>query len=71
MPRLTQLKLRRLEAGIVQIELAHLAGISRCKLSEIENGYLAPSAAELERLASAIGVTVEALTPSPPDPAAV
>ena len=52
--RLTQIKLRRLERGLLQIELAQRAHINRGRLSEIENGHLQPRPDELERIAQVL-----------------
>ena len=62
MRRLTQIKLRRIERGLLQIELAQRARINRCRLSELECGHLQPGAEELQRLATALGVPITALT---------
>lgn len=59
--RLTPIKLRRLESGLRQIELAQRAQIARCRLSELECGYLTPQPEELQRIAKALGVPAEAL----------
>ena len=59
--RLTKMKLRRLERGFLQVELAHRANIARCRLSELENGHIEPRPDEIERLASALNVSVESL----------
>ncbi len=59
--RLTQIKLRRLEAGLLQIDLAQRAGIARCRLSELENGHIQPSPDDLARIAAALGVAIESL----------
>ena len=59
--RLTAIKLRRLERGLLQIELAQHAQIARCRLSEIENGHVSPRRDEIRRLATALGVPIETL----------
>src|SRR5262249_35462711 len=59
--KLTTLKLRRLEKGILQVELATRANVPRARLSEIENGHLAPKGDELGRIATALAVPVERL----------
>jgi transcriptional regulator with XRE-family HTH domain len=59
--RLTTIKLRRLEKGILQVDLAAIANVPRARLSEIENGHLAPKGEELARIAIALAVPVERL----------
>lgn len=59
--RLTGIKLRRLEAGLLQVELAQRVHIARCRLSEIENGHVHPRPDELERIAAALGVSTNDL----------
>jgi|ERR1700687_84092 len=59
--RFTKLKKARLERGLLQIELASVARIARCRLSEIENGHLQPTSDERRRLAAALGMSVGAL----------
>ena len=59
--RLTRIKLYRLQSGLRQIELAQRADIARCRLSELECGWIEPRAEELKRLARALGVSVENL----------
>lgn len=61
---LTPIKLHRLRAGRRQIEVALATGIARCRLSEIECGYLQPRPDELQRLAAALGVAAEMLLPT-------
>jgi transcriptional regulator with XRE-family HTH domain len=59
--KLTTIKLRRLERGMLQIDLATKAQLPRARLSEIENGHLAPRREELERIAGALAIPLEAL----------
>lgn len=59
--RLTACKLRRLERGLLQIDLARKAKISRGRLSEIENGHIVPRPDELHRLARALAVPTATL----------
>jgi transcriptional regulator with XRE-family HTH domain len=59
--RLTTIKLRRLEKGILQVQLAASANMPRARLSEIENGHLAPKGDELTRIALALAIPVEKL----------
>ena len=60
--RLTPIKLQRLQANRLQVEVAREAAISRCRLSEIENGHLKATPDELARIAVALGLDVESLT---------
>lgn len=60
----TPMKLRRLERGVLQIELAARTKITRSRLSEIECGHVEPRAEELERIAQALDVPVAALVPN-------
>lgn len=62
--RLTKIKLRRLERGLLQVELSQRAQIPRNRLSEIENAHVAPKADELERLAAALRVPIGTLSES-------
>ena len=59
--RLTSIKLRHIERGLLQIHLARRTRIARCRLSEIENGHVQARHGELKRLAAALRVSVEAL----------
>jgi transcriptional regulator with XRE-family HTH domain len=59
--RLTTIKLTRLQRGLLQVELAQRAQISRCRLSEVENGHITARPEELQRLAAALGVSVDVL----------
>lgn len=59
--RLTPLKRARLEQGVLQLELARRARISRSRLSELECGYSDPDPHELRRIAAALGVDVKRL----------
>lgn len=59
--RLTKLKRCRLERGVLQLELARRARISRSRLSELECGYSDARPDELARIASALGVALCAL----------
>jgi len=59
--RFTPLKRARLERGLLQIEVAQLAGIDHCRLSLYENGHRQPKTEELTRLARVLGVSVQML----------
>jgi predicted transcriptional regulator len=50
----SDLKAKRLSAGIPGQVLALKAGIDRARLSRIERGYVNPSTAEVERLDHAL-----------------
>lgn len=63
---LTPIKIHRLRSNLRQIQVAQVTGIPRCRLSEIECGYITPRTEELERIASALGVSVTDLVPAPP-----
>ena len=63
--RFTNLKRCRLERGILQVELAQRTAIERSRLSLIENGHVAPTPAELERIALVLGVPIDMLMPEP------
>lgn len=49
---------RRWHAGLTQVELAQLAGISDGQLSKIENGKSGAAPGTLRKLAEALGCTV-------------
>jgi transcriptional regulator with XRE-family HTH domain len=59
--RLTQLKLERLKAGLLQIELAGRTRIPVARLSQYENAHRVPTDVELARLAAVLGVPTTAL----------
>lgn len=59
---LTKIKLTRLKAGKLQIEVAQSARIARSRLSEIENGHVTPKPDESARLAAALGCPISALS---------
>ncbi len=54
--RLTRIKLRRLEAGLLQVELSQRAHIARARLSELECGHVPARPDELTRIAAALGI---------------
>lgn len=61
-PRLaSRLKEVRTAAGLTQVELAALAGVSRKTVNTVENGVFVPSTILALSLAKALGTTVEAL----------
>lgn len=61
-PRLRQ---ARIDAGLTQAELAERAGVADATLSRIERGRLVPSITLTTRIATALGVTVDALVSGP------
>ena len=62
--RLTQLKLRRLEAGKLQFDTAAAAKIGVTRYSQLENGWRSARPEEYERIALALQVPVDALKES-------
>ncbi|PZN98172.1 MAG: transcriptional regulator [Alphaproteobacteria bacterium] len=61
-PRLSsRLKEVRTAAGLTQVELATLAGVSRKTINTVENGVFVPSTILALSLARALGTTVEGL----------
>jgi len=66
MPRLTKLKLTRIEHERAQIDVAMQAGINPTRMNRLENGWLQPRADELQRIAGALGVPVGALAMKEP-----
>ncbi len=61
-PRLgSRLKELRTQAGLTQVELAALAGVSRKTINTVENGVFVPSTILALSLAKALGTTVEGL----------
>jgi len=59
--RLTSLKLRRFERGLLQLEVARRAEIAWGRLSEIENGRVDPQPDEVQRIATALGISAQHL----------
>jgi transcriptional regulator with XRE-family HTH domain len=59
--RLTNVKLRRFERGLLQMEVAKHAAIACCRLAEIENGDAEPRPDELQRLALVLEVSTQYL----------
>ncbi len=61
-PRLgSRLKEVRTAAGLTQVELATLAGVSRKTINTVENGVFVPSTTLALALARALETTVEGL----------
>lgn len=61
-PRLSsRLKEVRTAAGLTQVELATMAGVSRKTINTVENGVFVPSTLLALELAKALGTTVEGL----------
>ena len=64
---LTSLKYARLRLGKPQVVIAQRADMHPSRLSRAENGHRPLSADELQRVAIALGVTLEALQAAPPE----
>ena len=67
-------RIRRLrtDRGLSVRTLAAMAGFSPSFISQVEHGQVSPSIASLERIASALGITLGGFfTESVPTPAAV
>lgn len=62
----TQLRRRRLQSGLTQLELAERAGVSRQLIAAVETSQNTPGVDAALRLALALGTTVEALFSPPP-----
>jgi len=58
---LNNLKALRTEAGFTQASLAEAIGVSRKTINTVENGVFIPSTILALKLATALGVSVEAL----------
>ncbi len=54
----------RLQRGYNMAELAEKVGCSRSFISQVEKGQANPSVATLKKIADALGVSVEILSPS-------
>ena len=54
-------KVRREQLGLTQEDLAHLAGICRTYLSDVERGTRNVSLVNIERLATALSISMPAL----------
>ncbi len=67
--QITRIKLCRFASGLLQTELAKQTNIGCRRLSEIENGESRPAVDELDRLATALGVSADQLIESvvPPE----
>jgi ribosome-binding protein aMBF1 (putative translation factor) len=55
---------RRLSAGLTQEQLAAKAGLPQSHISRLESGQHSPTAKTLEKIASALGVSVSVFDPS-------
>ncbi|WP_194915348.1 helix-turn-helix domain-containing protein [Catenulispora rubra] len=53
----------RLDAGLVQAQLARMTGVSRASITNVEAGSQAPPPYRLARIAEALGVRVAELMP--------
>lgn len=59
MALVSQIKRAREQAGMTQVRLAKLAGVTQQAISQIEGGEITPSLHTLRRLAKALGLSVE------------
>jgi transcriptional regulator with XRE-family HTH domain len=59
--RLTELRLRRFERGLMQIELARRTGIAWFRLSKIENGQVVAQPDELHRISTVLNIPTDQL----------
>lgn len=59
--KLTTVRLRRFERGMLQMEVAKRAAIPWGRLSQIESGSAAPQPDELQRLAVVLGTSPQRL----------
>jgi transcriptional regulator with XRE-family HTH domain len=55
-----ELRTRRIQAGLAGQLVCNKAGIARSRLSDLERGYLKPTADECKRINQAINVLIEA-----------
>ncbi len=60
MKTLTEIRIQRVGAEISASMLAAKAGINRSSLSEMEHGYIQPTEAQLQRLATALDELIHA-----------
>lgn len=58
-----RLRVALLEAGLQQIDLARQTGLAESTVSRILNAYRAPTTAEKEKIAHALGCAIDALWP--------
>jgi transcriptional regulator with XRE-family HTH domain len=64
--KLTSVKLHRFERHLLQMQVAKRAEMTCSRLAEIENGTTEPQADELQRIATALGLSAQDLLgPSP------
>ncbi|HEV6964977.1 XRE family transcriptional regulator [Roseateles sp.] len=66
----TRLRQLRTSAGLSLDALAHKSGVSRSNISLIERGQSSPTAVVLDKLSSALGVSVASMFEASPAPAA-
>ena len=57
------LKIQRVVRGFTQFDVFLKTGVSQCRLSLMENGYVMPKKAEKCRIAKALGCRVEDIFP--------
>lgn len=60
---LFELMKRRKLAGLTQVELADVAGVSPITVSRVERGAVTPDTATMQKLATALSVSVADLFP--------
>jgi len=63
---LTALRRARKQAGLNQAELADLVGATNNTISRIERGQTLPSVAMAQRIAGALGATMDSIWPPVP-----
>lgn len=60
----SRIREEREKAGLTQVQLAAKAGIPQPHLSKLENGVHSPTSMTLEKLATALGISVSTFDPS-------
>ena len=60
---MTLLEKVRKEKGLRKCDLSRISGINHCQITTYENGYGRPSMQTAQRLASALGVKIDAVFP--------
>jgi transcriptional regulator with XRE-family HTH domain len=71
MMKLSTLRLRRFERGLMQAELARLAGIAWYRLSAIENEQVEAQPEELRRIDAILAIRRQPVSPSVREPVRV
>lgn len=57
----------RMERGISQARVAEMAGVSQAQIARIEQGHRSANPIIMARIATALGMSVEDITPIMPD----